>query len=182
MTARMATDRVWYTADAHLIFEIMTKMSKKLGNTARSKQFANEPRLIGSVIEEMLNENELFRDIFPQSEFGVDLKLMTRRQGRMKMGDCLSGMITRDGGFHYTFIENDNDRQVKVAVPNPHIYRGKYINVNRGKDGRLYPTFKRPVYTRDFNFRDFCLHAAEELKMALGFVEKKAILGEMRMN
>jgi hypothetical protein len=31
-------------------------------------------------------------------------------------------------------------------------------------------------------FRDFCLHAAEELKMALGFVEKKAILGEMRMN
>jgi hypothetical protein len=28
-----------------------------------------------------------------------------------------------------------------VVQRNPHVYEGKYINVNRKKDGTLYPTF-----------------------------------------
>lgn len=52
----------------------------------------------------------------------------------------------------------------------PHIYEGRFVNVNRRPDGRLYPSLTRPPYTEAFTFRHFCLAAAEELRMVADMI------------
>lgn len=123
-----------------------------------------EPRILADVLKEYL---------FPNTEVAVDLKLLTRRPGRMKDGEMLSGTITRDSEEHYTFMQDASEkestctckRNAPAVTRNPHVYEGLYINVNRRADGTIYPTFCRPPYTDDFTFRDFCRLAAEELLM-----------------
>ena len=51
-----------------------------------------------------------------------------------------------------------------VQQRNPHIYKGRFVNVNRRPDGTLYPSLTWPPYTEWFTFRHFCLAAAEELR------------------
>lgn len=156
----------------------------------------NEPRHIGELIMEFfrnfpsvakalseLQENadatdyydiggpgdELFKDIHPNTELGVDLKLFSRSLGRMDIGEVRPGAITRDGEDHFTFFESAQDKKVAAACKrNPHILELNRINVNRKDDGTLYPTFNRPQYTEDFTFQDFCREAAEELLMVAG--------------
>lgn len=101
---------------------------------------------------------------YPNTELGIDLKLMTKEPGRMAVGEFLDGAITHDGEDHFTFVQNDQEKKMqKVVQRNPHVYLGTYINVNRGKDGTLYPTFNRPQFTDKFTFQNFCLLAAKEL-------------------
>lgn len=151
---------------------------------------SNEPRLLGSIVSEMLQgnsplaigyrqyiasqENEevepdlLFRDLYPNTELGIDLKLITREPGRLPVGDSINCMLTRDGDYHYTAVENTIERKV-AEQRNPHVYVGKRINVNRKDDGTLYPTFNRP---RNTKFQSFCREAAEELLVVAGLVEE----------
>lgn len=111
--------------------------------------------------------------LFPNTELGIDLKLMTRKPGRLAIGEYLDGTITRDGEDHFSFIQDDsNKKKVKVIQRNPHVYEGTFININRKPDGTLYPTFNRPRYTKKFTFQDFCWEAANELRMVIGLVEK----------
>lgn len=148
-----------------------------------------DPRLAGEILHDYLeNSNEplavayrehkaevdadlLFRDFYPNTEPGIDLKLITRKPGRIPVGDSINCMLTHDGDFHYTAVENAIERKV-AERRNPHIYLGKRINVNRKVDGTLYPTFNRPRYTKDFSFQDFCREAAEELLVVAGLIEK----------
>lgn len=134
----------------------------------------HEPRLIGELLNDLLQSDEpLFKDIFPNTELSVDLKLLTREPGRMDVGAYLDGTITHDGEDHFTFIQNASEKKkVEVTQRNPHVYCGLRINVNRKDDGTLYPTFNRPRYTKDFTFQDFCREAAEELLAVAGLVEK----------
>ena len=158
---------------------------------------SNEPRLLGSIVSEMLHgssplakgyrqyiashENEetsveseparLFEDIYPNTELDVDLKLFTLKPGRVNEGEFLAGMLTRDGENHYSFVQNASERK-KMVTRNPHLYKGKYVNVNQTDDGRRYPAFCRPAYTDDFTLKHFCLLAAEELLMIAGLIEK----------
>ena len=129
---------------------------------------------IGVVIDQLLMSDEpLFKDIFPNTELSVDLKLLTREPGRMAVGAYLDGTITHDGEDHFTFIQNASEKKkAEVTLRNPHVYLGHRINVNRKDDGTLYPTFNRPRYTKDFTFQDFCREAAEELLVVAGLVEK----------
>ena len=157
----------------------------------------NEPKVIGRVLIEYLHSNEplavafrkwkardkdaktkegdepgrLFEDIYPHTELDVDLKLFTLKPGRVNEGEFLAGMLTRDGEDHFSFVENASERK-KVVTRNPHLYKGKYVNVNQTDDGRRYPTFCRPAYTDDFTLKHFCLLAAEELLMIAGLIEK----------
>ena len=102
---------------------------------------------------------------YPNTELGIDLKLMTKEPGRMAVGEYLDGAITHDGEDHFTFVQNDQEKKLKKVVQrNPHVYEGKYINVNRKKDGTLYPTFnRRPQFKKFFTFEEFCRGAANEL-------------------
>ena len=111
--------------------------------------------------------------LFPNTELGIDLKLLTRQPGRMPIGVMLDGVITHEAEDHFTFVENAFEKK-KVNQRNPHVYMGKRINIIRKDDGTLYPTFKRPSYTENFTFQDFCREAAEELLFVVDLVENEA--------
>ncbi len=153
----------------------------------------NEPKVIGEVLNEYFRSNEplavayrehtaeveaereaarLFENIFPNSELGVDLKLMTRQPGRMPVGVYLDGVLTRDDDYHFSFVQNASKKERVVARRNPHLYEGVYVNVVRKDDGTLYPTFNHPRYSECFTFQDFCREAAEELLAVACIVEE----------
>ena len=114
-------------------------------------------------------QNLKFNNFYPNTELGIDLKLMTKEPGRMAVGEYLDGAITHDGEDHFTFVQNDQEKKLqKVVQRNPHVYEGKYINVNRKKDGTLYLTFNRPQFSERFTFQDFCQGAANELRIISG--------------
>lgn len=104
------------------------------------------------------------------TEPGIDLKLLTRHRGRLPIGGYLGGVITHDGEGHYSFVESAGGRQWIPQLRNPHIYEGRFVNVNRRPDGSLYPSLTRPPYTEVFTFRHFCLAAAEELRMVADMI------------
>ena len=114
----------------------------------------------------MAKDFKLHATFYPNTESCIDLKLLTRKPGRIGIGNCLSGALSHDREDHYLFIENGSGNDRKTGNQrNPHIYMGRYINVNRKSDGTIYPTFNRPHFTPDFTFKHFCLAAAEELLM-----------------
>ena len=126
---------------------------------------------MNTVLNANMNEssNKLVKGFYPNTELGIDLKLITRKPGRLGIGEYLDGAITHDGEDHFTFVQNDSEKKKdKVVQRNPHVYEGTYINVNRKKDGTLYPTFNRPQFTEKFTFQDFCLQAAKELWVISG--------------
>ena len=119
--------------------------------------------------DKLMAQNLKFNNFYPNTELGIDLKLMTKEPGRMAVGEYLDGAITHDGEDHFTFVQNDQEKKLqKVVQRNPHVYEGKYINVNRKKDGTLYPTFNRPQFSERFTFQDFCQGAADELLIISG--------------
>lgn len=146
----------------------------------------NEPKVIGEVLNEYFASNEplarAYRErLHPDTHLDVDLKLLTRKPGRMNIGDYLGGVITRDGEDHFSFTESDTEKKrVMVEQRNPHIYEGLRINVNRKDNGEPYPTFNRPKYTENFTFQDFCREAAEELIAVAGLMENRSVEEESR--
>lgn len=144
----------------------------------------NEPKVIGEVLKEYFASNEplavAYRErLHPDTHLDVDLKLLTRKPGRMNVGDYLGGIITRDGEEHFRFIEGDTEKKQGAAEQrNPHIYEGLRINVNRKDNGEPYPTFNRPKYTENFTFQDFCREAAEELIAVAGLIENESVEDE----
>ena len=105
------------------------------------------------------------------TELCVDLKTILTSDRKAKMRKDYTGVLTRDGREHFTFIENASER--KTCKRNPLVYQGYAINVHRKDDGTLCPNFRLPHYTRYYNFRDFCREAAEELLMIAGLVEEE---------
>ena len=121
-------------------------------------------------------QNTLFKDVFPNTELDVNLKLLTRSCRRMNIGEVLPGAIIRDGEWHFTFIERAFERKEKSLIKrNPHVLQLHYINVKRKDDGTLYPTFNRPAFTQHFTFQDFCRKAARELLMVAGSVKEEEL-------
>lgn len=164
--------------------------SRRPAGSKRTK----EPKVIGEVLIKCLQSNEpfarayrehkaeaeaegdndqLFVDIHPNTELCIDLKLMTRQPGRMPVGGCLPGFLTRDGEYHYRFVENASERK-RVVHRNPRIYKGEFVNVIRRADGSPILTFNRPVLTEEFSFRDFCLAAVQELLAIIGLIDEEA--------
>ena len=157
--------------------QIMTKAFNE-GSAGQNKN-AHEPKTIGEIWNDMLQSDSPFAvayrqhhaSVYPNTEPCVDLKLLTRQSGRIAIGDYLDGTITRDADDHYLFIENATEKKrLTVTQRNPHIYEGRFINVNRKPDGTPYPTFNRPPLTADFTFKHFCLAAAEELLEVAGII------------
>ena len=108
---------------------------------------------------------------FPNTELCVDLKLLTCQPGRMKTGKQLLGTIMRDSYDHFTFVEKESLANVPPKR-NPIVYSGMYVNVHMNDEGMLYPTFNRPVYSKNFSFRKFCYKAARELRYVAPLIEE----------
>ena len=158
----------------------------------------NEPKVIGEVLSEYFKSNEplavvfcnrqaddeataaeadisqrLFRDYFPDTHLDVDLKVISRKPGRMQVGANINCMLRRDDEFHFTAMETASEKKQTAEQRNPIVYLGTCINLHRNADGTIYPTFNRPRYTADFTFADYCREAAEELLAVAGLVEEE---------
>lgn len=116
--------------------------------------------------------------LYPNTELGVDLKLVTQEQGRMELGEYLDGMITRDGEDHFTFVENDTEQR-KAERRNPSIYMGQWINVKRRADGTVYPTFKRTKGIGAGKLGDYAVNTTCELLKVVGKHEAAMALAEI---
>lgn len=116
--------------------------------------------------------------LYPNTELGVDLKLVTQEQGRMELGEYLDGMITRDGEDHFTFVENATEQR-KAERRNPSIYEGQWINVKRRADGTVYPTFKRTKSIGAGKLGDYAVNTTCELLMVVGKHEAAMALAEI---
>ena len=121
----------------------------------------------------MFTNNSIFNR---NTELCVDLKTILISDRRAKMRKDYTGVLTRDGLEHFTFMEDAPEG--KPSRRKPSIYRGACINVHMNDDGTLYPTFRHPDYTRYYTFRDFCREAAEELLLIAGLVEREEALGD----
>ena len=149
-----------------------------------------EPRLMNEIINDLLNGQTPFArarrhrsgrawtGLYPNTELGVDLKLVTQKQGRMELGEYLDGMITRDGDDHFTFVENATEQR-KAERRNPSIYEGQWINVKRRADGTVYPTFKRTKGIGAGKLGDYAVNTTCELLMVVGKHEAAMALAEV---
>lgn len=149
-----------------------------------------EPRLMNDIINDLFNGQTPFArarrhrsgrawtGLYPNTELGVDLKLVTQKQGRMELGEYLDGMITRDGEDHFTFVENDTEQR-KAERRNPSIYMGQWINVKRRADGTVYPTFKRTKGIGVGKLGDYAVNTTCELLMVVGKHEAAMALAEV---
>ncbi len=116
--------------------------------------------------------------LYPNTELGVDLKLVRQEQGRMELGKMLHGMLVRDGEDHFNFTEDTTERR-KAERRNPSIYEGRRINVKRRDDGTVYPTFKRTKSLGAGEFADYAVSTAYELLMVAGKHEAALALAEI---
>ena len=155
----------------------MSKLTKK-SIEAGSKKQTHEPRLLSEVLEGFFQSdsslaqvcrNGLFGGLYPHTEPCCQLKLLTRKPGRMPEGTCLVGTISHDGENHFTFMEEAPER--KGRKNSRCVFKGYTINVHNKDDGTLFPTFRQPHYTRFYTFRDFCREAAEELLLVVSLLE-----------
>lgn len=126
-----------------------------------------------STTDEENEDDRLFRDFFPDTHLCVDLKVITRKHGRMRVGAYINCMLKRDGEYHFTAVETASEKKQTAEQRNPIVYLGTCINLHRKADGTIYPTFNRPGYTADFTFADFCREAAEELLVVAGLAEEE---------
>lgn len=156
---------------------------KKVKKNRVGSEVQYGPRTVGEILHSYLeNSNEpiavalrdrLFKDIHPHTELGVDLKLITRKHGRMKVGEMLDGTLVRDGEDHYLFMEQMFKMTGWQTRRNAHLYEGQYVNVNMRPDGVIYPTFRYgQLYNENITFREFCYRAAHELVKVAGRIEE----------
>ena len=147
---------------------------KKVFNakTKAGSKRMNEPRQVGSIVEEMLqgwNRN---------TELSVELKTILRNDRTMKTGKDYVGVLRRDReaeidefrsqDAHYTFIETVS---TKCYRRNPHVFDGEHITITRRADGTLHPNFKpMPV---GMSVDNYAFEVYDELRQALkGLVEE----------
>lgn len=154
---------------------------------------SNEPRLLGSIVEEMLHGSSPlavgYRQYIasqengeaeehgwnPNTHLGCDVKTLLRSDECMRIGKAYQGVLRLDANAeieeflcrdpHFTFVETVPQTAGKR---NPHVFDGKYITVTRRDDGSLRLNFKELPKGANFNLERFALGVYNELCLALG--------------
>ena len=166
--------------------------SKKAGS-----QEQNEPRLLGSIVEEMLHGNSPLAKGYRQyiasqengdaeeqgwhanTNLGCDVKTLLRSDKRMVVNKEYPGILRLDADAeidefrcrdaHMTFIETV---PMTAGKRNPHVFVGEYITVTRRDDGSLRLNF-RPM-PKGMSVNDYAIGVANEIREALkGLVEEE---------
>ena len=142
-------------------------MYKDFSNKRRpSGSKMREPRVANKVLDKYLKSNKSrFMGFYPNTELGVDLKLMTCKPGRLEEGITLPGVITRDGEFHFTFKEVTSI--FALVKRNPQVFCGDFITVTRRDDGTLRLNFRPKTMGPDFNAASYATDVANEILWAL---------------
>ena len=107
----------------------------------------------------------------------VNLKTRLVSEKQMVQGKSYRGILKYDVTIddflydeHFTFTEIPHSTDGKR---NPIIYEGACVNVHQRADGSLYPTLKRPHFTADYTFKDFCREASRELAQLPCLIEEE---------
>ena len=136
---------------------------------------SNKPRLVGSIIEEML------QGWHKNTDLAVNLKTVLHSDTSMRTGKDYQGVLRRDWDAeiedfrcrdaHYTFIETV---RMTADKRNPHVFDGEYITLTRRDDGSLRPNFKpMPKLGANLSVDNYAFEVYRELRGALkGLVEK----------
>ncbi len=156
-------------------------------------QESHEPRLLGSIVEEMLHSNSPLAKGYRQyiasqengeadepewhrnSDLSVDLKTILRSDRSMKANKEYLGILRLDSDAvvddylyrdpHYTFLEVIRPTTGKR---NPRVFDGQYITVTRRADGSLRPNFKpMPKVGAKLSIDDYAFEVYQELRRAL---------------
>ena len=113
----------------------------------------------------------------PNTHLCVNLKTRLVSDKQMVLGKTYRGTIKRDVvcedylyDEHFTFTEIQPSTDGKR---NPIIYEGACVIVHQSEDGSLYTTFKKPRFTADYTFQDFCREASRELAQLPCLVEEE---------
>jgi len=168
--------------------------SKKAGS-----QEQNEPRLLGSIVEEMLHGNSPLAKGYRQyiasqengeaeepgwhanTELGCDVKTILRSDRRLQTDKGYLGVLRLDAeadidefrcrDAHMTFIETV---PMTAGKRNPHVFDGEYITLTRRDDGSLRPNFKpMPKLGANLSVDNYAFEVYRELRGALkGLVEE----------
>ena len=103
------------------------------------------------------------------TELCIDLKTILRSDRRARIKKDYTGVLTRDGSEHFTFLETLPWNMKR----NPKVFNGKYISVTRRGDGSLRPNFKPLKTGAGFKVERYALGVYNELCMALeGLIEE----------
>ena len=134
------------------------------------------PRPVGEILNEILQNGDsplaaaYRKRLHPNTEPCVNLKLLTRKPGRLPIGKGLAGALAHDDDEHYTFTEGLPQVAYRCY---PLVFRGWYVNVRQHDDGSLYPSFKRVPIKEDTDVEDFIRVVSLELREGLkGLVGK----------
>ena len=158
-----------------------------------------EPRLLGSIVEEMLHGSSPLAVGYRQyiaslengeveeqgwhtkTELGCDVKTILRSDRKMKVGKEYQGIFRLDSeGIadeflcrdpHLTFIETEPQ---KGAKRNPRVFNGKFITVTRRGDDSLRLNFKELPKGVNFNLERYAFGVYNELCLALGGLIEEA--------
>ena len=167
-------------------------------NIKAGSRESNEPRLLGSIVEEMLHGNSPLAKGYRQyiasqengeaeeqgwhtnTDLGCDVKTLLRSDMRMKVGKEYQGIFRLDSEDiadeflcrdpHYTFIETVPSTAGKR---NPHVFDGKFITVTRRDDGSLRLNFKELKMGEGFKVEHYALGVYNEICIALGGLVEK---------
>ena len=172
---------------------------KKVFNakTKAGSQEQNEPRLLGSIVEEMLHGNSPLAKGYRQyiasqengevgeqgwhanTELGCDVKTLLRSDERLLVNKAYPGILRLDSEAdidefrchdpHMTFIEVVRP---SAGKRNPHVFAGQFITVTRRDDGSLRLNF-RPT-PKGMSIDDYAFGVANEIREALnGLIEEE---------
>ena len=100
----------------------------------------------------------------------MDVKTFLRNDRRTQIGKMYTGVLTRDGENHYSFIET---LPSTAGKRNPHLFVGEYITITLQDDGTLRPNFKPMRIGVGWSVDGYANGVANELRKALsGLVEE----------
>ena len=175
-------------------------MKKVLKNNFEAgSQEQNEPRLLGSIVKEMLHGNSPLAKGYRQyiasqengeaeeqgwhanTELGCDVKTLLRSDKRMLVNKAYPGVLRLDAeadidefrcrDAHMTFIETV---PMTAGKRNPHVFDGEYITLTRRDDGSLRQNFKpMPKLGANLSVDNYAFEVYRDLRGALkGLVEE----------
>ena len=155
----------------------MTLKKDSISKKKAGLKKAKEPRLVGSIVSEML------QGWHSNTDLGCEVKTILRSDMRMKVGKEYQGILRLDSeGIvaeflyrdpHYTFIET---APPTAGKRNLHLFVGEYITITRRDDGSLRPNFKPMKIGADFSVEKYAAGVANELLWALeGLIENGSV-------
>ena len=175
-------------------------MKKVVKNSFEAgSQEQNEPRLLGSIVEEMLHGNSPLAKGYRQyiasqengeaeeqgwhanTELGCDVKTLLRSDKRMLVNKAYSGVLRLDSeadidefrcrDAHMTFIETV---PITAGKRNPHVFDGEHITITQRDDGSLRPNFKpMPKLGLNMSVDNYTFEVYRELRQGLnGLIEE----------